>query len=407
MIDGYQLRAQATRFQIPLIYGVDAVHGHNNLVGSTIMPHNVGLGATRDPKLAERTGAVTASEVRATGVPWDFAPCLCVSRDERWGRSYESYGEDPALVQSLETVIQGMQGAANGKDLDRNDKVLATAKHYVGDGGTEYGSSTTGSYTTDQGVTKVTRQELEAVHLAPFADAVKRGVGTVMPSYSSLDIIGDDKGPVKMHADAEMINGVLKDRMGFKGFVISDYKAIDQIPPGDYASDVRTSVNAGLDMIMVPTEYKDFTKTLQDEVAAGRIPQSRIDDAVSRILTQKFELGLFEKPYADTANLKKIGSAEHRAVARQAAAESQVLLKNDGGVLPLKSSQKVYVAGSNADDIGNQAGGWTVSWQGSSGPHHPGHHDPVRHEEGRRVRHVLQGRLRRHGRLRRRCGGRR
>ncbi|SEC45021.1 beta-glucosidase [Streptomyces sp. 2131.1] len=371
MIDGYQLRAQATRFQIPLIYGVDAVHGHNNLVGSTIMPHNVGLGATRDPKLAEKTGAVTASEVRATGVPWDFAPCLCVSRDERWGRSYESYGEDPALVQSLETVIQGMQGAASGKDLDRNDKVLATAKHYVGDGGTEYGSSTTGSYTTDQGVTKVTRQELEAVHLAPFADAVKRGVGTVMPSYSSLDIIGDDEGPVKMHADAEMINGVLKDRMGFKGFVISDYKAIDQIP-GDYASDVRTSINAGLDMIMVPTEYKDFTKTLQDEVAAGRIPQSRIDDAVSRILTQKFELGLFEKPYADTSNLEKIGSAEHRAVAREAAAKSQVLLKNDGGVLPLKSSQKVYVAGSNADDIGNQAGGWTVSWQGSSGAITPG-----------------------------------
>ncbi|NED09966.1 glycoside hydrolase family 3 N-terminal domain-containing protein [Streptomyces sp. SID9124] len=371
MIDGYQLRAQATRFQIPLIYGVDAVHGHNNLVGSTVMPHNVGLGATRDPKLAEKTGAVTASEVRATGVPWDFAPCLCVSRDERWGRSYESYGEDPALVQSLETVIQGMQGAANGKDLDRNDKVLATAKHYVGDGGTEYGSSTTGSYTTDQGVTKVTRQELEAVHLAPFTDAVKRGVGTVMPSYSSLDIIGDDKGPVKMHGDAEMINGVLKDRMGFKGFVISDYKAIDQLP-GDYASDVRTSVNAGLDMIMVPTEYKEFTKTLQDEVTAGRVPQSRIDDAVSRILTQKFELGLFEKPYADTSNLKKIGSAEHRAVAREAAAKSQVLLKNDGNVLPLKSSQKVYVAGSNADDIGNQAGGWTVSWQGSSGAITPG-----------------------------------
>ncbi|MEW1887541.1 glycoside hydrolase family 3 N-terminal domain-containing protein [Streptomyces sp. NPDC085659] len=371
MIDGYQLRAQATRFQIPLIYGVDAVHGHNNLVGSTIMPHNVGLGATRDPKLAEKTGAVTASEVRATGVPWDFAPCLCVSRDERWGRSYEAYGEDPALVKSLETVIQGMQGAASGKDLDRNDKVLATAKHYVGDGGTEYGSSTTGSYTTDQGVTKVTRQELEAVHLAPFEDAVKRGVGTVMPSYSSLDIIGDDKGPVKMHGDAEMINGVLKDRMGFEGFVISDYKAIDQLP-GDYASDVRTSINAGLDMIMVPTEYKDFTKTLQDEVTAGRIPQSRIDDAVSRILTQKFRLGLFEKPYADTANLKKIGSAEHRAVAREAAAKSQVLLKNDGGVLPLKSSQKVYVAGSNADDIGNQAGGWTVSWQGSSGAITPG-----------------------------------
>ncbi|MEU8629350.1 glycoside hydrolase family 3 N-terminal domain-containing protein [Streptomyces sp. NPDC048669] len=371
MVDSYQLRAQATRFQIPLIYGVDAVHGHNNVVGSTIMPHNVGLGATRDPKTVEKTGAVTASEVRATGVPWDFAPCLCVSRDERWGRSYESYGEDPALVESLETVIQGMQGAASGKDLDRSDKVLATAKHFVGDGGTEYGSSTTGSYPIDQGVTKVTRQELEAVHLAPFGEAVKRGIGTVMPSYSSLDIIGDDKGPVKMHADAEMINGVLKDRMGFEGFVISDWQAIDQIP-GDYASDVRTSVNAGLDMIMVPTAYKEFTRTLQDEVTAGRVPQARIDDAVSRILTQKFRLGLFEKPYADTGNLGKVGSAGHRAVAREAAAKSQVLLKNDGGVLPLKSSQKVYVAGSNADDIGNQAGGWTVSWQGSSGDITPG-----------------------------------
>ncbi|MGW2277525.1 glycoside hydrolase family 3 N-terminal domain-containing protein [Streptomyces sp. NPDC001770] len=366
MIDSFQLRAQATRFQIPLIYGVDAVHGHNNVVGSTIMPHNIGIGATRDPQAAEKTGAVTASEVRATGVPWDFAPCVCVTRDERWGRSYESYGEDPALVESMETVIQGMQGAASGKDLDRDDKVLATAKHYVGDGGTEFGSSTTGSYTIDQGVTKVTREELEAVHLAPFQEAVDRGIGTVMPSYSSLDILGDDQGPVKMHGNAEMINGVLKDRMGFEGFVISDWQAIDQLP-GDYASDVRTSVNAGLDMIMVPTAYQDFTTTLKSEVTAGRISQARIDDAVSRILTQKFKLGLFEKPYADTSNIGGIGSAAHRAVAREAAAKSQVLLKNDGAVLPLKADQKVYVAGSNADNIGNQAGGWTVSWQGSSG----------------------------------------
>ncbi|AEN12565.1 MULTISPECIES: glycoside hydrolase family 3 N-terminal domain-containing protein [unclassified Streptomyces] len=366
MIDGYQLRAQATRFQIPLIYGVDAVHGHNNVVGSTIMPHNIGIGAGRDPKLAERTGAVTANEVRATGVPWDFAPCVCVTRDERWGRSYEAYGEDPALVEAMETVITGMQGHASGRDLARDDKVLATAKHYVGDGGTEFGSSTTGSYTIDQGVTKVTRQELEAVHLAPFAESVKRGVGTVMPSYSSLDVIGDGVGPVKMHAHAEMINGVLKDRMGFEGFVVSDWQAIDQIP-GDYASDVRTSVNAGLDMIMVPTAYQQFTRTLQDEVAAGRIGQARIDDAVSRILTQKFRLGLFEKPYADPAHLDEVGSPAHRAVAREAAAKSQVLLKNDGALLPLKTSQKVYVAGSNADDLGNQAGGWTISWQGASG----------------------------------------
>ncbi|MFD9095938.1 glycoside hydrolase family 3 N-terminal domain-containing protein [Streptomyces collinus] len=371
MIDGFQLRARATRFQIPLIYGVDAVHGHNNLVGATVMPHNIGIGATRDPALAERTGAVTAAEVRATGVPWDFAPCLCVSRDERWGRSYESFGEDPALVESMETVVQGLQGRANGADLRRNDKVLATAKHFVGDGGTGYGSSTTGTYKIDQGVTKVTRQELEAVHLAPFRTAVDRGVGTVMPSYSSLDVLGDGQGPVKMHARADMINGVLKGRMGFDGFVISDWNAIDQLP-GDYPAHVRTAVDAGVDMMMVPYGYKEFGSTLADEVKAGRITERRIDDAVSRILTQKFRLGLFEHPYADTSGAAAIGSPAHRAVARAAAAESQVLLKNSGGLLPLRKSQKVYVAGSNADDIGNQSGGWTVTWQGSSGNITPG-----------------------------------
>ncbi|WP_107419794.1 glycoside hydrolase family 3 protein, partial [Streptomyces carpinensis] len=371
MIDAFQLRAQATRFQVPLIYGVDAVHGHNNLAGATIMPHNIGIGATRDPRLAEQTGAVTASEVRATGVPWDFAPCLCVSRDERWGRSYESFGEDPALVTSMETVIQGLQGRADGRDLSRGDKVLATAKHFVGDGGTEYGSSTTGTYTIDQGVTKVTRQQLEAVHLAPYQTAVDRGIGTVMPSYSSLDIAGDGRGPVKMHARGDMINGVLKDRMGFDGFVISDWNAIDQLP-GDYASHVRTAVNAGVDMMMVPYTYKDFSTTLIDEVKAGRISEKRVDDAVSRILTEKFELGLFEHPYADTSGAPEIGSAAHRAVARQAAAESQVLLKNAGGVLPLKKSEKVYVAGSDADDLGNQTGGWTITWQGESGTHTQG-----------------------------------
>ncbi|MDH6567577.1 beta-glucosidase [Streptomyces sp. SAI-117] len=371
MIDSFQLRARATRFQIPLIYGVDAVHGHNNLVGATVMPHNIGIGATRDPRLAERTGAVTAAEVRATGVPWDFAPCLCVTRDERWGRSYESFGEDPALVESMETVVQGLQGPRDGRELKDDDKVLATAKHFLGDGGTAYGSSTTGSYTIDQGVTTVTRKQLDAVHLAPYRTAVDRGVGTVMPSYSSLDIVGDGLGPVKMHARADMINGVLKGKLGFDGFVISDWNGIDQIP-GDYASDVRTSVNAGVDMVMAPYAYKDFRTALVAEVRAGRVSERRIDDAVSRILTQKFRLGLFEKPYADTSGAPGIGSAGHRAVAREAAAASQVLLRNSGGVLPLRTSQKVYVAGSNADDIGNQSGGWTVTWQGSSGDITPG-----------------------------------
>ncbi|TGZ12904.1 hypothetical protein DV517_69880 [Streptomyces sp. S816] len=371
MIDGFQLQARATRFQIPLIYGVDAVHGHNNLYGATVMPHNIGIGATRDPQLAERNGAVTAAEVRATGVPWDFAPCLCVSRDERWGRSYESFGEDPALVESMETMIQGLQGRADGSDLSRADKVLATAKHFVGDGGTAYGSSTTGTYTIDQGVTTVTRQQLEDIHLAPYQSAVRRGIGTVMPSYSSLDITGDGKGAIKMHARGDMINGELKGKLGFDGFVISDWNAIDQLP-GDYANQVRTAVNAGVDMMMVPYTYKDFSSTLSDEVKAGRVTEARIDGAVSRILTQKFELGLFEHPYADTSGAAAIGSPAHRAVARQAAAESQVLLKNDGGLLPLKKSEKVYVAGSDADDIGNQTGGWTLTWQGASGDTVPG-----------------------------------
>ncbi|ANS68192.1 glycosyl hydrolase [Streptomyces lincolnensis] len=371
MIDGFQLRAQATRFQIPLIYGVDAVHGHNNLVGATIMPHNIGLGAARDPRLARRTASVTAAEVRATGIPWDFAPCLCVTRDDRWGRAYEAFGEDPALVDAMASVVQGFQGARDGRDLKDDDKVLATAKHFVGDGGTEFGSSSTDGYTIDQGVTKVTRQELEAVHLAPYETAVERGVGTVMPSFSSLDIVGDGRGPVKMHARTDMLTGVLKGRMDFDGFVISDWAAIDQLP-GDYASDVRTSVNAGLDMIMVPNAYRDFHSTLVAEVGAGRIDERRVDDAVSRILTQKFRLGLFEKPYADTDGADRIGSAAHRAVAREAAAKSQVLLKNAGGVLPLGKNQKVYVAGSNADDIGNQSGGWTVTWQGASGDITPG-----------------------------------
>ncbi|WP_090941254.1 glycoside hydrolase family 3 N-terminal domain-containing protein [Nonomuraea jiangxiensis] len=358
MVDAFQLQAQRTRLQVPLIYGVDAVHGHNNVAGATIFPHNVGMGATRDPALVEQQGKITAREVKATGIPWDFAPCLCVSRDDRWGRAYESFGEDPALVTRMATIIDGLQ--QNG--------VLATAKHYVGDGGTAYGSSTNGDFTIDQGITRTSREELEAIHLAPFTEAVKRGVATVMPSFSSVDF---GAGPLKMHAHGELLNNVLKGRLGFKGFVISDWQAIDQIP-GDYPSDVRTSVNAGLDMIMVPYAYPAFTSTLKAEVEAGRVTMKRVDDAVTRILMQKFRLGLFERPYADRSRIGDVGSAAHRAVARTAAAKSQVLLKNADGLLPLRRDARVYVAGSNADDIGNQSGGWTISWQGSSGPITPG-----------------------------------
>ncbi len=368
MIDGYQTQALATPLQIPMIYGIDSVHGDNNLAGATVFPHDINIGATRDPALAQQEGTITATETRATGIPWAFAACVCVSRDERWGRSYESFGEDPALVDQMETIITGLQG--NG-DLSKNTSVLATAKHFLGDGGTKYGSSTNGTYTIDQGVTYVTQDQLDALYLDPFKTAVDKGVGSVMPSYSSLQILGQDAAPIKMHARGDQITGVLKGQLGFSGFVISDYAAIDQIGP-DYKNDVKVGVNAGLDMIMVPNNYVTFESDLTSLNQSGEVTDARIDDAVKRILIQKFKLGLFEHPMADRTNIATIGDAQHRAVARQAASESQVLLKNDGHVLPLSTKAKVYVAGSNADDTGNQTGGWTLTWQGQSGNVIPG-----------------------------------
>jgi beta-glucosidase len=368
MIDSFQARAQATHLQIPLIYGEDSVHGDNNLVGATVFPHNIGMGATRDPALVEQEGEIAATETRATGVTWAFSPCVCVTRDERWGRSYESYGEDPALVDQMETIIDGLQGDGA---LSKNTSVLATAKHFVGDGGTTFGSSTAGSYTIDQGVTTVTQAQLNALFLEPFKEAVqKHDVGSVMPSYSSLQIVGKDTAPIKMHARGDMITGVLKQQYGFNGFVISDWQGINQIGP-DYETDIKTGVNAGIDMVMVPDQYVNFEHDLADLVASGGVTQARIDDAVRRILTEKFQLGLFEHPYADRTNAPTIGDAAHRAVAREAAAESQVLLRN-AGVLPISPSANIYVAGSNADDLGNQTGGWTVTWQGASGNHDVG-----------------------------------
>ncbi|MFG3348297.1 glycoside hydrolase family 3 protein [Streptomyces sp. NPDC048018] len=368
--DTYQWYARATRLQIPLLLGADAVHGHALVAGATVMPHNIGLGAARDPALVERLAAITAEEARATGVTWDFSPCVCVVRDVRWGRTYESFGEDPGLVASLAVAVRGLQGAADGRDLARNDKVLATAKHFVGDGGTAYGSGRA-PYTLDQGATLIDRRELEEVHLAPFRRAVELGTGSVMPSFSSLEIAGESGGPVKMHAHQKMISGVLKGELGFRGIVVSDWEAVDQMP-GEAADDVRDAVNAGIDMTMAPLTYKDFVRIVTDQVAAGRIPLSRIDDAVGRVLEKKFLLGLFEKPYADTAHLAGVGSAAHRAAAREAVARSQVLLKNAAQVLPLRKGSSVYVAGSNADDIAAQAGGWTIGWQGTAGRAIPG-----------------------------------
>ncbi|HEX8094157.1 MAG TPA: glycoside hydrolase family 3 N-terminal domain-containing protein [Jatrophihabitans sp.] len=378
MVDAYQSYALATRLQIPLIYGIDSVHGHGNLKGATLIPHNVGLGATRDPRLVRRAEQMVATETRATGIPWAFAPCVCVARDDRWGRTYESFGEDPALVIKMETSIDGLQGT-RARDLASSRHVLASAKHFAGDGDTTYGSgrnsagASSSDYPIDQGITQRSRAQFASIDLAPYVPAVREHhVGSIMPSYSSVDYSDDGLGnPVKMHANRELIQSWLKDKVGFDGFIISDYNGIHQIPPTGTDSptpyQVRTSVNAGIDMAMEPFDYQKFETRLLTEVKAGNVTRARINDAVSRILTKKFQLGLFEHPYADRSHLDEIGSAAHRGIARQAAAESQVLLKNAGGVLPLRRNARVYVAGRNADNLGNQAGGWTITWQGQSG----------------------------------------
>ena len=377
MVDAFQEQALSTRLGIPLLYGVDAVHGHANLDGATVFPHNIGLGATRDARLVEEIGHITAEETRATGPQWNFAPCLCVARDDRWGRTYESFGEHPRLVARMGTIIDGLQGRRGGRDLDQPDRVLATAKHYAGDGLTSFGTGE-GDYTIDQGITETSRRTFERLALAPYLPAIHRhDVGSVMPSFSSVDWTEDGLGnPVKMHAHDELINGVLKDDLGFDGFVISDWRAIHQIP-GDLAAQVAASVNAGVDMFMEPYSgqeqgYPDFIETLLQLVADGTVPEERIDDAVARILTAKFRLGLFENPFTDRTHIDEVGSAEHRQVAREAVAKSQVLLKNGGRTLPLDDADDVYVAGSNADNIGNQAGGWTITWQGGSTNVFPG-----------------------------------
>ncbi|MFC4452935.1 glycoside hydrolase family 3 protein [Deinococcus sonorensis] len=355
MVDRFQQQALQTRLGIPMLYGSDAVHGHNNVPGATLFPHNIGLGATRDPELVQRIGRATAEEVTATGVRWTFSPCLCVARDERWGRTYESFGSDPELPTLMTSIIQGYQG-----QLGQPGTILATAKHYLGDGGTAYGSSTTDTYLLDQGDTQLSEAELRRIHLPPFQAAVKAGVGSVMASFSSWN-------GTKLHGQKYLLTDLLKGELGFSGFVVSDWQGVDQIP-GGYPVAVTTAINAGIDMVMVPNDYPRFIDTLTAAVNSGDVPMSRIDDAVTRILREKFRMGLFEHPMSDRSFLKTFGSPEHRALAREAVQKSLVLLKNDGNVLPLKPGARLLVAGSSANDVGRQAGGWTLSWQGQGGP---------------------------------------
>src|ERR1035437_7211377 len=355
MVDRYQRVALSTRLGIPLLYGTDAVHGHNNLYGATIFPHNIGLGAANDPELVRQIGEAPAVEIRATGPRWTFAPCLAVARNERWGRTYESPGEHPALALTMARLVTALQG-----ETITQASVLATAKHYVGDGGTTGGA--------DQGDTELPEEELRAIHLASFVDAVAAGVGSIMVSHSSWN------GSL-LHGNAYLLNDLLKGELGFDGFVVSDWAGINALDgePGFSASDVATAVGAGIDMIMVPELYGEMFTLLMEVVASGAIPQERVDDAVVRILRKKFELGLFENPFADRALAPEINSAAHRALARRAVRSSLVLLQHAQSLLPLaKDGLKIFVAGKNADSVGHQCGGLTLAWQGGSGPTVPG-----------------------------------
>jgi beta-glucosidase len=369
MVRSFAQAALESRLGIPMIYGVDAVHGHNNVVGATIFPHNNGLGATRDADLLERIGQATARELLATNVHWDFAPAVSTPQDVRWGRSYEGFSEQTEVVQQMALAyIRGLET----KDAEGR-WVLPSVKHFVGDGGTTWGSTVrapwleasnwqgpTDMFKIDQGDNRVDEETLRSLHLAPYIEAIKAGVLNIMVSFSSYQ-------GTKMHAHRYLLTDVLKNEYGFEGFLVSDWMAIDQINESFYTSTVE-SINAGLDMIMVPFDFKRFIDTLTEAVNKGDVSQERIDDAVRRILRVKFLLGVFDEPLVEGVSIDEVGSDAHRQLAAEAVRKSLVLLKNDNAALPISSeSRRVVVAGPAADDIGMACGGWSISWQGERG----------------------------------------
>jgi beta-glucosidase len=339
---------------IPIIWGTDAVHGHNNVIGATLFPHNIGLGAANDPDLMERIGAATAREVAATGLDWTFAPVVAVVRDDRWGRTYESYSEDPEIVRTYaDRFVRGLQGAPGSREFLDSSHVLATAKHFIGDGGTADG--------VDRGDTASSEADLLRIHGPGYVAAIAAGVQTVMVSYNSWN-------GLKVHGHQHLLTDVLKKSMGFDGIVVSDWDGVDEVQ-GCSKDKCAQAINAGIDMVMVPTEWKNFLGNTLEQVRAEKIPLARIDDAVTRILRVKFRAGLFERgrpssrPLANKREL--IGAPEHRELARQAVRKALVLLKNERGLLPLRRKSHVLVVGDGADNISKQAGGWTVTWQGT------------------------------------------
>lgn len=351
------------RIGIPVIWGTDAVHGHSNIVGATIFPHNIGLGAARDPGLIERIGRATAAEIRVTGMEWTFAPTLTVPQDYRWGRAYEGYSSDPELVASYaRSMIRGLQGRPSATPILQTPHVIASTKHFIADGGTTDGR--------DQGDAAISEEELIRIHGAPYVPAIEEGVATIMTSFSSWQ--GD-----KIAGHRGLMTDVLKERMNFGGFIVSDWNAHGQVKGCTNESCPR-AVNAGLDMYMAPDSWKPLYHSLVAEVKSGRIPMVRLDDAVARILRVKMRLGLFEagrpssRPLAGRWSL--LGAADHRAIAREAVRKSLVLLKHENGVLPIKPGSHLLVTGEGTDDVARQSGGWTLTWQGTgvNNSHFPG-----------------------------------
>ena len=357
MYNKYQEETLKNRLGIPLIYGIDAVHGHNNVYGATIFPQNIGLGATNNPELVYKISEATSLEVAATGIDWTFSPCLSSPEDYRWGRTYEGFSSDPTLVEKLgKAAVEGYQNALTNS----GKKVVACAKHFIGDGNTEFGTGMNGL--VDRGNTVLTTDELKEKLLPKYQAAIDANVQTIMASYNSWN-------GVKCHGSKELLTDILKVEMGFEGFVISDWQGIDEIP-GNYKSDIITSINAGVDMVMVSGQgqpYKKFMRLLKENVEEGSISMERIDDAVSRILKVKLRNGLFSNPIVQNDNLQVIGSDDHRNIARQAVRESVVVLKNENLIPISKESKSIVVAGRGADNLGMQCGGWTINWQGGQG----------------------------------------
>jgi len=348
LYDSLQKLALGTPHKIPILFGFDAVHGFSNARNTVVFPHNIGLGCANDVTLMKRIGHVTAVETRATGINWVYSPCLAVPQDERWGRTYEGYSEQTIIVKQLGgAYIEGLQG----KELRSNESVLSCSKHFIGDGNTNEGK--------DRGNSLVSADYIKDSLLPIYDYAIRKNTGSIMASFSSIN-------GKKCHGSRSLLHETLREQLGFEGFLVSDWEAIDLLD-GDYYSDVVISINAGIDMVMVPNRYKVFIKTILKAIENGDIKEERINEAVERIITKKIELGLFDNPFVDKLQMSKIRSKEHKEVAREAVRKSLVLLENNG-ILPLKKNAKnIFVAGRHADNLGYQCGGWTLKWQGVSG----------------------------------------